>query len=277
MKTRILSALIGVPLLLGVLYFYRYFPLSIPVLCSVVSLACCIELLNAKKFFHHYALSVPCMLFASSLPFLIVKMYLVHTAVILFMLYLFVLIILANKTYKFDDAAYILTAVGFSSFGLSSLSGMEMHNERKYCFYIVLCLVIAWVSDGGAYFVGRSFGKRKLCPEISPKKTVEGAIGGVIIGVIGSVIDALVFEYMIFNGKAHINMMVIVIVAMVGSMLSIVGDLTFSLIKRSCNVKDYGNVIPGHGGLLDRCDSIIMVASFVYVVHLYFPLISYSY
>jgi len=275
MKTRILSALIGVPVLLGVLYCYRYFPLCIPVLCSVVSLACCIELLNAKKFFRHYALSVPCMLFSLIFPFLI-KMYLVCTAVILFMIYLFVLIILANKTYKFDDIAYILTAVGFSSFGLNSLSYMTMYDETNSCFYIVLCLVIAWVSDGGAYFVGRSLGKRKLCPEISPKKTVEGAIGGVIIGVIGAVIDALVFEYMIFNERAHVNMITIVIVALVGSMLSIVGDLTFSLIKRSCNVKDYGNIIPGHGGLLDRCDSIIMVASFVYVAFLYFPLITYS-
>ena len=131
---------------------------------------------------------------------------------------------------------------------------------------------MAWGSDIFAYFGGYLFGKHKLAPNLSPKKTIEGAVGGVIIGVIGAVVDALVFQFIIFDGNVTINYIGVLVVAAIGTVTSIIGDLTFSLIKRSCKVKDYGNIIPGHGGILDRCDSIIMTAPMLFVFVQYFPL-----
>lgn len=272
MKTRILSALIGIPLLMAILYCYRFFPYCVNILCSLVSLACCVELLNAKKFFRDWLISVPCMLFATALPFTL-DMKMLSTAVIVLMIYLFVTLILRFPRYQFDDIAYLLTAVGLSSFGMSSITLALRLDDTHSCFYIILCLAVAWIADGGAYFVGRAMGKKKLCPDISPKKTVEGAIGGVIIGTLGTVGTALVFQYVIFGTNAKVNLIEVAVVGFFGSLLSIIGDLTFSLIKRSCKVKDYGHIIPGHGGLLDRCDSVIMVAPFVYLFALYFPLL----
>ncbi len=272
MKTRILSAVIGVPALLAILYCYRFFPWCVNILCSLVSFACCVELLNAKKFFRDFLISVPCMLFALAMPFA-TDISVLITVVIVLMIYLFVVLILRHPRYQFDDVAYLLTAIGLSSFGMSSIVLALLLDDTHSCFYIILCLAIAWIADGGAYFVGRSLGKKKLCPDISPKKTVEGAVGGVIIGTLGALGTGLVFQYLLFGETAKVNLIAVTLVGFVGSLLSIVGDLTFSLIKRSCKVKDYGHVIPGHGGLLDRCDSLIMVAPFLYLFAVYFPLL----
>ena len=210
MKTRILSALIGVPLLLAILYCYRFFPWCINILCALVSFACCVELLNAKKFFHDFLISVPCMLFSLALPFSL-DISILATAFIVLMIYLFVVLILRHPRYQFEDISYLMTAVGLSSFGLSSIVLSMRLDETKSCFYIMLCLAVAWIADGGAYFVGRSMGKKKLCPDISPKKTVEGAVGGVIIGTLGAVGTALVFQYAIFPKTVEINLIAVAV------------------------------------------------------------------
>ena len=122
--------------------------------------------------------------------------------------------------------------------------------------YVWLVFIFAWVSDSSAYFAGFFFGKHKLIPEISPKKTVEGAIGGVF----GTVIFTVAFA-MFFNEPSP---MYFVPLAIVGSIVSQLGDLFASAIKRELNIKDYGNLIPGHGGVLDRFDSILFTAPLTY-------------
>lgn len=117
-------------------------------------------------------------------------------------------------------------------------------------------ILAAFGTDIFAYFSGYLFGKHKLCPKISPKKTVEGAIGGVL----GSVILCSLFGFLVF-GESIIHFIVI---GFFGSIIAQAGDLTASIFKRKMGIKDYGNLIPGHGGVLDRFDSVLFTAPFVY-------------
>ncbi len=136
-------------------------------------------------------------------------------------------------------------------------------------FLIVYLLFCAWFGDSGAYFVGTFLGKHKLCPKVSPKKTVEGFIGGVITVGVFVFLESLVFNLFIFGDK-QIDYLVVVVIGMVASMLGVLGDLSASVIKREFGVKDFGNLLPGHGGVLDRFDSVLFVAPFVYIVFQYF-------
>lgn len=264
MKTRIISALVGIPLVVLAFVFHRYFPLCINIICAIASLICSVELLNAKKLTKDYIISVPCMLFAALLPMLTVTS-LWQWLVYLFVFYLVSLLIVKNKKYTFNDVAYLITAVGLSTAGFTTLVAATQVEATNSCFLAVLCIATAWIADGGAYFVGSACGKHKLCPNVSPKKTVEGAVGGIIIGILGAIGVACVYHFFIFKGEATVDFIGVTIIVAIGTITSIIGDLTFSLIKRSCNVKDYGNIIPGHGGILDRCDSIIMTAPVLFL------------
>ena len=127
-------------------------------------------------------------------------------------------------------------------------------------FYILLPLIIAFISDAGGLFVGMSMGRHKLAPEISPKKSVEGAIGGLIAALLGTVIYGLVI-LIFFDFK--VNFFLLIIYGLLGSVVSQIGDLSFSYIKRQYGIKDYGHILAGHGGILDRFDSVIFCAPFV--------------
>ncbi len=268
MKTRIISAVVGIPPILLAFIFHSYFPLCLNIICAVASLICSVELLNAKKLTKDYIISIPCMLFASLLPMLAVTN-LWQWLVYIFAFYLFTILIVKNQKYTFNDIAYLITAVGLSTTGFTTLVASTQIEATKSCFLIVLCIATSWIADAGAYFVGSACGKHKLCPNVSPKKTVEGAVGGVIIGILGAMGVACVYHFIILKDKATVDFVGVLVISALITVASIIGDLTFSLIKRSCNVKDYGNLIPGHGGILDRCDSIIMTAPllFIFVQH----------
>lgn len=124
-------------------------------------------------------------------------------------------------------------------------------------FLVLMPLVAAWGSDTCALFAGMAFGKHKLAPVISPKKTVEGAVGGVI----GAMFLMLLVAF-IFNTKAglEINYVSAAVLGALGAVFGQIGDLSFSIIKRQTGIKDYGHIFPGHGGVLDRFDSVIFVA-----------------
>ncbi len=111
----------------------------------------------------------------------------------------------------------------------------------------------------GAYFVGVTCGRHKLCPEISPKKTVEGAVGGIV----SSLVFTLIFVFAFGKGNLLLPSLICTIPLCIVGMM---GDLFASAIKRSVSLKDYGALIPGHGGVLDRCDSILMLAPIVYLL-----------
>jgi phosphatidate cytidylyltransferase len=121
--------------------------------------------------------------------------------------------------------------------------------------YVWLIFILAFMTDTCAYFAGYFFGKHKLIPQVSPKKTIEGSIGGIL----GSTISCVVFGYLF-----DLNLVHMIIIGSIGSVVAQVGDLFASSIKRYIGIKDYGKLIPGHGGILDRFDSVIFTAPFVY-------------
>jgi phosphatidate cytidylyltransferase len=125
--------------------------------------------------------------------------------------------------------------------------------------WVILAMMLAWFGDTGGYFAGKAFGKHKLYPKVSPKKTVEGAFGGML----GSVVGALLAHFWYLPTLPLVDG---IILAVCASVVGQAGDLTISLIKRSADVKDTGFIIPGHGGLLDRIDALIMtgLATWVY-------------
>jgi len=138
-------------------------------------------------------------------------------------------------------------------------------------FNIWLIFISAWSTDTFAYFAGRTLGRHKLCPSISPKKTVEGAIGGIL----GCVICICLYSFLCAKyNNINVNYCNATILAVLTAIFSQVGDLAASCIKRENNVKDYGNLIPGHGGILDRFDSALLISPLVYYVILYLPVLS---
>ena len=143
--------------------------------------------------------------------------------------------------------------------------------------YVVMALCGAWLADSGAYFVGTFCGKHKLCPQISPKKTIEGFIGGVVTnGILFIAFAAVYSRIMAARGDIFtVHYVTVCLLGMACALIGTVGDLTASLIKRHFQIKDYGNIMPGHGGLLDRFDSVLLVVPFFCAVLQLTPLYSF--
>ena len=150
---------------------------------------------------------------------------------------------------------------------LVRLRGMDGGESGKY--YILVAFLISMIADSGAYFVGRALGKHKLAPVVSPKKTVEGAIGGVVTNIIGMVIYTLILNR--FFGFTQVNYFFAAVYGVIGAFGSMLGDLTLSVVKRQVGIKDYGNLIPGHGGILDRFDSTMICAPIAEILILLIP------
>ena len=128
---------------------------------------------------------------------------------------------------------------------------------------VLMPLVAAFMSDSAALLTGMACGKHKLAPKASPKKTVEGAVGGLVGGIVGMVLFRIVFFFVTVQALSIGWCMVI---GLVGAFMGQLGDLSFSVIKRQCGIKDYGRLLPGHGGVLDRFDSVIFAAPVVWMI-----------
>lgn len=161
------------------------------------------------------------------------------------------------------------TLTGLAPFAYPALFVLAMlliNDLDKGFIALLLIFVISPFSDTLAYFTGSLIGGPKLCPKLSPKKTWAGAIGGVVGGIIGSVLVWLIF-------KPEVNFfspaLLFVIIGFVGSVFTEIGDLFESYIKRKIGIKDMGNIMPGHGGMLDRFDGMFFAAAFIYLVFLF--------
>jgi phosphatidate cytidylyltransferase len=162
--------------------------------------------------------------------------------------------------------------LGFTSIVFSvSLSTLAVIRSEFAPAYVLLPFLFAWITDSGAYFFGITLGRHKLVPHLSPKKTLEGSLGGFLMCILISLLYTWIvdefFDIRLFEANSYV---IIAVVSAVASIISQIGDLTLSAIKREFNVKDYGNILPGHGGVLDRFDSLIFVAPFVYFILIYF-------
>ncbi len=138
---------------------------------------------------------------------------------------------------------------------------MNLNNGR---YLVLIPFISAWCADAGAYFIGSKFGKHKLAPSISPKKSVEGAFGGVAGGILGMLIYGIILHFC----KTDVPWIAFIVIGLLGSFFGLLGDLFLSYIKRDCKIKDFGNFLPGHGGVLDRFDSVLFVVPVCYYLFL---------
>lgn len=145
---------------------------------------------------------------------------------------------------------------------------LMLNNIGRYV--VLIPFVVAFTSDAGAYFVGLKFGKHKLAPVVSPNKTIEGVLGGMASATVCMLIYAFILDLPL---RCNVNYGFAILYGLVGSLVGTFGDLCFSVIKRQTGIKDYGNLIPGHGGVLDRFDSLTLVAPLVEVLILLMPII----
>lgn len=173
--------------------------------------------------------------------------------VLLAVLLLLTYTVLIKNRFTFDDAGFVLLATIYIGMGFYYFIAIR----EEQLSYVFLALFVTWASDSGAYFIGKSMGKRKLWPDISPNKTIEGSVGGIVCGVI----VALLFAFLSPLTESPLHLMVI---GLVLSIFGQVGDLVESAFKRHYGVKDSGNILPGHGGVLDRTDSWLFVFPILY-------------
>ena len=162
------------------------------------------------------------------------------------------------KTFLIEQGAFMIAAMSLVPSSIGKLIILNDSYEHGL-FYVILGLCGAWIADSGAYFAGRAFGKKKLCPEISPKQTVEGFIGGLVSNAVLFIIIFLIYANANQIPFSTASAFRAGLLGLVCAAVSVLGDLTASVIKRQKGIKDYGNIMPGHGGLMDRFDSVLFV------------------
>lgn len=233
------------------------------------------ELINSIKCTQYKLLTSLCLIFSAAVPVvLIYGLYqYIAPAMFVYVAALFGIMLTKHKRIKFSHlamcgASALMIPAAMTCVILFMYSGATDDRGLRV-FLILYVLFAAWFGDSGAYFAGTFLGKHKLCPEISPKKTVEGFIGGIITVGIVMAITGVIFDFLVFD-DISINYPVVIIVGMIASVFGVLGDLSASVIKREYGVKDFGNIFPGHGGVLDRFDSILFVAPFVFLVCQFF-------
>ena len=181
------------------------------------------------------------------------------------------ILIFVTKVLRADltlvSTSYTFFALFYPCLMMSMLPMMLTFPGEAGRLALVVTLVCACVTDMFAYFAGLLFGKHKLCPKISPKKTVEGAIGGTLGGIVASVLVGYLIQPVLGTSVSLLHMAMLGLVSAVAGQI---GDLSASLVKRNVGIKDFGKIFPGHGGVMDRLDSILFVAPIVYC---YFSLV----
>lgn len=263
---RIASALIGFPGVVAILVFANNYIVDIVI--SIVALIAMHEFYNAvakeskpiRWIGYLVCISIA---FIHIIPIVIPIEYIELTKNLIIpvtILILFLHVIFSNMKINFKDIAYTLFGILYVALFIMFLALIRgMENGKVLIWYVFFS---AWATDVFAYFVGKYLGKHKFS-EISPKKTIEGCIGGIV----GAVIVTLIYTYCInkFLNAEYSYLYVAFITALL-SIISQIGDFAASTIKRYVNIKDYSELIPGHGGMLDRIDSLLFIAPFAYAV-----------
>ena len=265
MATRVISALIGIVFAVGCLFLHNTLIFNLAV--SAISVIMIHELLSACGCMKHKGHVFVCYAFTAVMPFLVeiddMRIKYIFATVCLFAM--FCGYIGSHQKLTFDRLCFMITITLSVALSMSCIVSLKnLSNIHGVC-YVILALAGAWLGDSGAFFVGTFLGKHKLCPNISPKKTIEGAIGGVI--TVGIVFAVYAFFYqMVQNARGidfTINYLLLICIGFVCGILGIIGDLCASLLKRQHELKDFGKIMPGHGGLMDRFDSVLFVLPFM--------------
>lgn len=264
MIKRTLSGFLVVGILAIIIAFQFIFKYSLNIIMALIITTVIYELISAVGLRKHLAFLFPSMAFAAVIPLIPWQ----YWTMVTYFLYTVIMLSVTLYQYtkvRFQDICVIYGMTLLITTSLNTVSLMRYLNSEHYMLYVVMAFFGAWFTDVGAYFVGSFVGKHKLCPNVSPKKTVEGAIGGIIANIGLMMLLGLLYNSIFYQLQLTMSYMALAIIGGIASILSMIGDLTFSIIKRVYDVKDFGNVIPGHGGMLDRFDSVIIVGPFIYL------------
>ena len=290
MKQRVLTSIgigiVGLPILM--LSKYVVYPIFLGLL-SVIAVW---ELLRVFGFQKRYEIFIPAYAISGLLPVFAHEIFtgknqgayllIVAGVIFAFLLYLAATCVIGKELIlrrneengrtgkqhilEFGDVAAVFISVTYVTVSFASMSLTRYMQNGVYIFGLVF--VAAWMCDVFAYFTGRLFGKHKLAPHLSPKKTVEGSLGGILFAVFGCMLYGFVVQKV--SGLSA-NYLVLAALGFVLSIISQIGDLWASLIKREHGIKDYSSMLPGHGGVMDRFDSILAISTVLMAVSMVFP------
>ena len=263
MRTRIITALLALLIFIPIVWYG-----SLPLLIGTIALglAGLSEIFTMKKipFFSLIGLFTSLITILIILPDAYLTTFLPGLGIwhiyFIYAMSLLVMTVLSNNTFTFDDAGVFLLASLYIGTGFH-----YFYQTAELGFWMVMfVMTIIWATDIGAYVIGMKFGKKKLAPIISPNKSVEGAIGGILTAVVVSII------YLQFYNPLNFSIPVTILLAVLSSIVGQLGDLTESAYKRYFGVKDSGKLLPGHGGILDRFDSTLFVMPLFQIILLFF-------
>ncbi len=256
MKTRLISSIVGI-----IIFILLLLAPSIVFTTAIlfVNLLAIYELTRAIKLNKKILLFINYLLVIISYILYYYKFLSLDICYVVLLSYIVVMLItyLLSKNIKISE----IYCYGMATIILTSLIILFAFLKDRSIYYFLLVFVIAWSSDIFAYFGGKLFGKNKLAPIVSPNKTIEGSISGILFALI----FVIVYSKLI-PGELNFNNIELIFIAIIGSVLGQFGDLIASKIKREYDVKDYGNIIPGHGGILDRFDSSMFIAPLIFTI-----------
>ena len=258
--------------ILPILFFSEYiiYPIALGIFCAA-ALYEVFGVIGVKK---QYSIVIPSYVLAFCLPFLVFfapelnrvgYLYFLFGALVIFMMYLFCIMVLKKGKISYAKIAEIFMLVVYVTTSFTALSLVRYLNNGKFMLFLVF--IGSWVTDTFAYLTGTLIGKHKLIPEVSPKKTVEGAIGGTVSAVLFFLLYGFIVQS-VTGGEVRANYLALAIYAVILAVVAQIGDLLASLIKREYNTKDYGSLLPGHGGIMDRFDSVMSVSTIALVLYM---------
>lgn len=270
MKKRVLTATVCLVILIPILWFSdRVF---FPALLAALS---CVAVSEAARCFGIRTLGVlswPFYILAAALPLLTryiggdaYQKYVLASAGLI-CLYAFMVATFSGGRLTFHKTASFVAFTAYILLGFNSIVMVRDNEAYEGRFMFMMILLGAWVTDAGAQLTGIAFGKRKLLEKVSPHKTVEGAVGGVVCGIAGLIVYALIVSHFY---AIKVNYTALVLFAFVITIVDQAGDLIASYVKRESGIKDYGTLFPGHGGVIDRVDSVAANAIVILAYTLY--------
>ena len=262
MKTRIITAAVGVLFVVLLMIFGEYWPFLYAIVFGIANTIACMEFLTARKLQKCPPVMLATLVYALVMPMVAVTT-VWYLPLYIYTLLMFTFMIVLRMSVNIKDITFVFSGIFVISAGFSLLSRMVVTSGGWHSFFFVIAVVGPWCADSAAYFTGSFIGKRKLCPSISPHKTVEGAIGGVFGSILCVMLTGVIFQFIVY-GDIILNFGALCLIGVFCAVVSVLGDLVFSVIKRDCGIKDYGSLMPGHGGMLDRVDSVLFCVPFVY-------------
>lgn len=264
MLKRTITAICAIIIFIPICWFSDTF--VYPAAMSILSFAAVYEMLGCVGMRKSPAVAIPSYLLGIILPLLPLftdesTVPLAFAGCVIYLIFVFTATIFSRGKIDYTISASAFTGIFYIAVSFTCIVLLREVSDYLY----LLVFIGAWTSDTFAYLCGRLFGKHKLIPEVSPKKTVEGSIGGMIFAGVAFVIYGIIIAKF-FDTTADPNYIVMAAAGIVTSIISQIGDLAASVIKRRFDIKDYGWIFPGHGGVLDRFDSVLLTAPVLYII-----------